>query len=137
MIDSVLSLLTSDFHENWGTEDLKFLSRHDGLHAIRINALGAYALGNAGHVPPAVTTAPSMKVLPKHEVVALVELPLSDGMTLSAFGCLTPTCLTPTRRPPRSIEAQPSPPLWPVEIDEPVSLREQLPGGVSVASVGA
>lgn len=74
-----------DFHENWGTEDLMSLSRYDGLQAIRINTLGAYVLGLAGHVPPAVTTGPSIKVLPNQDVVALGELPLGDRMTLSAF----------------------------------------------------
>ena len=75
-----------DFHENWGTDDLESLSRYDGLHAIRINALGAYALGLAEYrSPETATTAQSIKVLPNHDIVALGELPLGDRMTLSAF----------------------------------------------------
>jgi hypothetical protein len=75
-----------DFRENWGTDDLDSLSRYDGLHAIRVNALGAYVLGLAEHMPPATAaSAQSIKVLPNHEVVALGELPLGDQMTLSAF----------------------------------------------------
>src|SRR5665811_996522 len=75
-----------DFRQNWGTEDLESLSRYDGLRAIRVNALGAYVLGLAEHMPPeAAATAQSIKVLPNHDVVALGELPLGDQMTLSAF----------------------------------------------------
>jgi hypothetical protein len=75
-----------DFRENWGTDDLDSLSRYDGLHAIRVNALGAYVLGLAEHMPPEAATAAQMiKVLPNHDVVALGELPLGDQMTLSAF----------------------------------------------------
>src|SRR5665811_1996055 len=46
-----------DFRENWGTDDLDSLSRYDGLHDIRVNALGAYVLGLAEHMPPAAATA--------------------------------------------------------------------------------
>jgi len=75
-----------DFRQNWGTEDLDSLSRYDGLRAIRVNALGAYVLGLAKHMPPeAAASAQSIKVLPNHDVVALGELPLGDQMTLSAF----------------------------------------------------
>jgi hypothetical protein len=75
-----------DFRENWGTDDLESLSRYDGLHAIRVNALGAYVLGLAEYrSPETATTAESIKVLPNHEVLALGELPLGDQMTLSAF----------------------------------------------------
>jgi hypothetical protein len=75
-----------DFRENWGTEDLDSLSRYDGLRAIRVNALGAFVLGLADHMPPeAAASAQSIKVLPNHDVVALGELPLGDQMTLSAF----------------------------------------------------
>jgi len=75
-----------DFRENWGTEDLEWLSRYDGMRAIRLNALGSYALGNAEHPPPdTTTTAQSIKVLPNHDVVVLGELPLGNRMTLSAF----------------------------------------------------
>jgi len=35
----------SNFREMWGTDDLEFLSRYDGLAFFRITALGAYCLG--------------------------------------------------------------------------------------------
>lgn len=34
-----------DFHSYWGTDDLEFVSRYDGLLLFRINSLGEYALG--------------------------------------------------------------------------------------------
>ena len=58
----------TDYHENWGTEDLPFLSRYDGLLALRLNPLGAYAVGIAPayDAPPAVRATPgSISVLPQ------------------------------------------------------------------------
>lgn len=44
----------TDYHDNWGADDLNCLSRYDGLLAIRLNPLGAYALGLTGdYHPPA------------------------------------------------------------------------------------
>ena len=34
-----------DYTELWGTDDLEFLSRYDGLRYVRLTALGAYCLG--------------------------------------------------------------------------------------------
>jgi hypothetical protein len=34
-----------DYRDQWGTDDLSFLSRYDGLLYFRLNALGAYCLG--------------------------------------------------------------------------------------------
>jgi hypothetical protein len=34
-----------DYREMWGTDDLNFLSRYDGLIYFRLNPLGAYCLG--------------------------------------------------------------------------------------------
>lgn len=35
-----------DYRHCWGTDELDFLSHCDGLHYVRINALGAYVLGH-------------------------------------------------------------------------------------------
>jgi hypothetical protein len=61
-----------DFRDNWGGDDLDALSRYDGLQAIRLNALGAYALGlsccpptpsrpptESGPCPPPLCSPPS------------------------------------------------------------------------------
>src|SRR4030042_6293370 len=33
-----------DFHHLWGTDDLPYVSRYDGLLCFRVNALGAFCL---------------------------------------------------------------------------------------------
>lgn len=60
-----------DYTHQWGTDDLEFLSRYDGLSCFRINALGAYILGIARSYEPAVVLPQSgIKVLANLEVVA-------------------------------------------------------------------
>lgn len=46
----------SDFGNNWGTDDLDFLSRYDGLECVRINELGAYVLGLRDSYLPVIQT---------------------------------------------------------------------------------
>jgi hypothetical protein len=77
-----------DFRDQWGGDDLDALSRYDGLQAVRLTALGRYALGLADtYHPPADTTAtvPSLKVLPNLDVVATGTITASDGLMLSAY----------------------------------------------------
>jgi hypothetical protein len=38
-----------DFRGQWGTDDLIFLSRYDGLQYFRLTSLGAFILGKADH----------------------------------------------------------------------------------------
>lgn len=49
---------TTDFQNIWGTDDLRFLSRYDGLACIRITQLGAYALGLTDDYQPLQLTMP-------------------------------------------------------------------------------
>lgn len=42
-----------DFSELWGTDDMTFLSRYDGLMYFRLTALGAYCLGVTSSYTPA------------------------------------------------------------------------------------
>jgi hypothetical protein len=77
----------TDYHGNWGADDLDCLSRYDGLLAIRLNLLGAYALGlTGGYQPPASTTTPgrTLKVLPTLDIVAVGELTAADRLILDA-----------------------------------------------------
>ena len=37
-----------DFHGQWGTDDLTFLSRYDGLRYFRLTTLGEFILGQIG-----------------------------------------------------------------------------------------
>ena len=75
-----------DFHGNWGADCLDSLSRYDGLRAIRINALGAYALGLAGTYQPAdVTAERTLNVLPNLDIVAMGEISVADRLVLDGY----------------------------------------------------
>ncbi len=74
-----------DFRENWGADDLDRLSRYDGLQAIRINALGAYALGLADTYQATGKTEQALNVLPNLDIVALGEISPADRLVLDAY----------------------------------------------------
>lgn len=77
-----------DFRGNWGTDELEYLSRYDGLRAVRLNALGAYALGLSDRyqAPTAdAAVAGALKVLPNLDIVVTGELPPSDRLMLDAY----------------------------------------------------
>jgi hypothetical protein len=77
----------TDYHDNWGADDLEYLSRYDGLLAIRLNPLGAYALGLTGeYQPPASTTVSerTLKVLPNLDIVAIGDPTAADQLVLDA-----------------------------------------------------
>ncbi|TQC41850.1 hypothetical protein EEB14_52245 [Rhodococcus sp. WS4] len=81
----------SDFHDNWGGDDLDALSRYDGLQSIRLTALGGYALGltDTYHPPTDDETTPVLKVLPNLDVVATGTLSPGDQLLLSAYAAHT------------------------------------------------
>lgn len=74
-----------DFGHMWGADELAYLSRYDGLAAVRVNDLGAYVLGITDRVPVAPAPAAALKVLSTREVVAVGDLGPGEAMTLSAF----------------------------------------------------
>ena len=74
-----------DFGHIWGADDLAYLSRYDGLTAVRVNDLGAYVLGITDQPPAAPAPTAALRVLSTHEVVAVGDLSPGDAMTLSAF----------------------------------------------------
>ena len=54
-----------DYTELWGADDLEFLSRYDGLHYVRLTALGAYCLGLTERYTPSTPEAgASLTVFP-------------------------------------------------------------------------
>jgi hypothetical protein len=68
-----------DYHNMWGTDDLEYLSRYDGLMYIRQTPLAAYALGWAEvYEPPALEQRSAFTVLANLDVVAT-----GDGLTFS------------------------------------------------------
>ena len=65
-----------DYHQHWGTDEYDCLSRYDGLHSIRLSAMGAWVLGLArDYEPEAVVTPRTWRVLPNHEVVSSEHSP--------------------------------------------------------------
>jgi hypothetical protein len=81
-----------DFRGNWGTDDLDYLSRYDGLRAVRLNALGAYVLGltRKYEAPSSVDQVQqTLKVLPNLDIVVTGDLPPADRLMLDAYAART------------------------------------------------
>lgn len=58
-----------DFRDLWGADELRFLSRYDGLNSFRITALGAYILGReATYQPVAQPSHVAISVMPSLQV---------------------------------------------------------------------
>jgi hypothetical protein len=76
-----------DFGDLWGTDDLHFLSRYDGLIYFRLNALGAYCLGlTEKYQPPAIANSQTLRVLPNLEIVASgTGLNISEALVLDLY----------------------------------------------------
>jgi len=63
----------------WGTDELPYLSRYDGLLYFRINAFGAWCLGiTKKYTPQATVQRIAMRLLPNLDVVA-IDPPMRPG----------------------------------------------------------
>jgi hypothetical protein len=63
MIDVAYSLpyrARPDYTDRWGTDELEFLSRYDGLRYLRLNDLGAYCLGLSETYVPRLLEGPPL-----------------------------------------------------------------------------
>lgn len=76
-----------DFRDIWGTDDLPYFSRYDGLMHFRITPFGAWCLDMECDYRPAPREAkPVLRVLPNQEIEAtLSELEASDRLALNAW----------------------------------------------------
>ncbi len=75
-----------DFRGLWGSDDLPFFSRYDGLIYFRLTPLGAYCLDVGSFYQPApVEMEPVLRVLPNLEIAAICDLEQSDRMALNAY----------------------------------------------------
>jgi hypothetical protein len=75
-----------DYRELWGTDDLDYFSRYDGLWYLRINNLGAWCLGlTEAYVPSEPEVSQALKVLPNLEVVATESIAPGDALILEQF----------------------------------------------------
>ena len=58
-----------DYRDMWGTDDLAFFSRYDGLRHIRLTALGAYILGLSDDYQPGVIRSElTLSILPSLQI---------------------------------------------------------------------
>lgn len=77
----------SNYGDFWGTDDLSFLSRYDGLLYFRLTRLGAYCLGlTDSYIPSKVEVRQGLKVLPNLEIAAVGEpLPPAERLLLEQY----------------------------------------------------
>ena len=77
-----------DYGSLWGTDDLPFFSRYDGLMYFRINAsrrVSAWAMAS-DYEPAPVEVKPVLRVLPNLEIAAIgAELEPGDRLALDAY----------------------------------------------------
>ena len=76
-----------DFGSLWGTDNIDFLSRYDGLLYFRLNPLGAYCLGLAdAYKPSAVQARALLTVLPSLQInVSGEALAPDETLLLGAY----------------------------------------------------
>ncbi len=77
-----------DFRNNWGTDELKQLSRYDGLRAVRLTALGAYAMGltpSYERVVQPASVGPTLEVLANLDIVVIGAMCPGDELQLNAY----------------------------------------------------
>ncbi len=58
-----------DYRGQWGTDDLNFLSRYDGLLYFRLNALGAYCLGLTDSYQSSIAIGQFLPDIPAQETI--------------------------------------------------------------------
>jgi len=80
-----------DFRHMWGADWLDALSRYDGLRAVRLTTLGAYACGlHPNYTPPArARPARALEVLSNGDVVVTGALSVADQLILDVFATRT------------------------------------------------
>ncbi|WP_083761380.1 helicase-associated domain-containing protein [Nitrosococcus halophilus] len=76
-----------DYEEMWGTDDMAFFSRYDGLLFFRITPLGAFCLGLQERYTPAPRkSALQLEVLPNLELVVMGHsLPPAEAFFLDTY----------------------------------------------------
>ena len=75
-----------DFWHMWGTDEMGFLSRYDGLEYFRLNPLGAFCLGLADKYEP--TTPPvrtALTLFTDLRVQSMAPLPPEERVLLEAY----------------------------------------------------
>ncbi len=76
-----------DYADMWGTDDMLFLSRYDGLQYLRLTPLGAYCLGMTEQY---IATEPELRkllwVMPNRDIVGIDDgLDAADQLLLDSY----------------------------------------------------
>ena len=75
-----------DFNDMWGTDDLCYLSRYDGLRYFRVTELGAYCFGIASSFAnKQVKSQVKVSVLPNLHIQTQGELTLTQAQLLEIY----------------------------------------------------
>lgn len=76
-----------DYRELWGTDDMDFLSRYDGLKFVRINNLGAFCLDlETEYAAPQIENKTSLTILPNLKIkVSGAQLSTEETLFLENF----------------------------------------------------
>lgn len=75
-----------DFRTIWGTDELAFLSRYDGLTKFRLTKLGAYCLGlSSEYSSKPITQKASFTVMPSLRLIVSSELSPDEEAMLESF----------------------------------------------------
>ena len=80
-----------DFRHIWGADWIDWLSRYDGLRAVRLTPLGVYAAGlttTYERAAPAVANR-TLQVLANHDIISTADLAPADRLVLDAFATRT------------------------------------------------
>ena len=84
--------LWPELRGTWGTDDMAFCGRYDGLLYVRLNDFGAYCMNKTDtYEPTRHTESLEFKVLPTHEIIFLTDSPISppDQCRLDFFSIET------------------------------------------------
>jgi hypothetical protein len=74
---------SKDFRKLWGTDELSFLSRYDGLCYFRLTPLGAYVLGlHADYTPATIASTLALSVLPSLLIKVVRGTPTTEETLL-------------------------------------------------------
>ncbi|RDH46486.1 hypothetical protein [Zooshikella ganghwensis] len=75
-----------DYSHIWGTDDLDFLSRYDGLIYFRLNSLGAYCLGlTSKYESNHIETKVKLSILPNFQITTSETLLAEQAFILETY----------------------------------------------------
>ncbi len=75
-----------DYGEQWGTDEMEYFSRYDGLFHLRLTGLGAYCLGSSeSYSPPAMPVRRVLSITPDLQIHATETLTPSDRLLIEVL----------------------------------------------------